>query len=58
MELEDLIIDQLDPDELIEILGLTTEDLVVLLKDEIDAKRDRFFYLSTRDTECSLPWEE
>lgn len=52
MELRDLIVEQVDPDELIDVLGLTTEDLVDALWEYITENRDRFAYLYMDDERC------
>lgn len=44
-KLIELIHERVDPDELIDILGLTTEDLTNLLYDVILASRQKFYYL-------------
>ena len=51
MTLIELINERVDPDELIDVLGLSTEDLTVLLYDVILTMSDRFDYL-TEDDEC------
>lgn len=45
MTLIELINERVDPDELIDILGLTTEDLTSTLYDVILTMSDRFDYL-------------
>lgn len=45
MTLIELINERVDPDELIDILGLTTEDLTATLYDVILTMSDKFDYL-------------
>lgn len=51
MTLIELINERVDPDELIDILGLSTEDLTHILYDVILTMSDRFDYLLEED-EC------
>ncbi len=41
-ELLDAVVDVYDPDEVVEVLDLSTEDIVESFKDEVWAKRRRF----------------
>ena len=41
----ELIIERVDPDELIDVLGLSTEDLTLQLYDVILSSQDKFYYL-------------
>lgn len=50
-EKKEKIVDNIDPDFLIEILDVKTEYLVQLLEDEIDQHWDRFEYLEDDDEE-------
>ncbi len=45
MTIEQLIKDLLDPEELIDILGLTTEELVDILAYQIYDNKDKFKFL-------------
>ena len=49
MELLEKIKERLDPDELVEILGLSTEELVLLLMDVILTKLPSFDYLNDEE---------
>ena len=52
MEIDDLterIVNTLDPDQLIDILGLTTEELCAILRYEIDENKDKFYFLTEED---------
>lgn len=52
MEIDDLterIVNTLDPDQLVDILGLTTEELCDILWYEIDANKDKFYFLTEED---------
>ena len=44
-ELIERIIERLDPDELIDHLGLTTEDLTARLYEDILEMKDKFYFL-------------
>jgi hypothetical protein len=39
------IVEKVDPDELVEVLGLTIQDLVDILSSEILENKERFDYL-------------
>lgn len=41
-ELVQIIIDRMDPDELVDLLGLGIEELAWRLSDDIEGNRDRF----------------
>ena len=45
MEFLELIKKRLDPDELVDILGISTERLTDLLEDDILLLKDRFYFL-------------
>lgn len=45
MTIFDRIVEQLDPDELVDILGLDTEELVLILRDIILTQLPKFDYL-------------
>ena len=45
------IIERVDPDELIDVLGLSTEELTTLLYDVILASQDKFNYLLGEEDE-------
>ena len=45
MEFLELIKKRLDPDELVDILGISTERLTDLLVDDILLLKDRFYFL-------------
>ncbi len=45
VELQELIISNLNPEELVDILGLTTQDLCYELDDRITECKDKFEYL-------------
>ena len=51
MTLIELINERVDPDELIDILGLTTEDLTALIPDVILTMSDRFDFLEMQDAD-------
>ena len=46
MELIELINERLDPEEVVDALGLTTEELTILLWEEIYRNKERFMYLT------------
>lgn len=46
-----LIKDNVDPDELIDVLELTTEQLCDILEPYIEEKQDRFNYLNEMELE-------
>lgn len=50
-KLVELINERVDPDELIDILGLSTEDLTNLLYDVILVSQHKFYYLEEDDND-------
>jgi hypothetical protein len=52
MELIELINERLDPEEVVDALGLTTEELTILLWETIYENKDRFAYLQLDDEGC------
>ena len=45
----ELINERVDPDELIDLLGLSTEELTNLLYDVILVSQDKFYFLQEED---------
>jgi hypothetical protein len=54
MELKELIKERLNPEELVDTLGLTTEELVEELWNTIYEQRDRFAYLYSEAEELDV----
>lgn len=47
----ELINERVDPDELIDLLGLSTEELTNLLYDVILLSQDKFYFLEDKEIE-------
>ena len=45
MDLREMLVERLNPEEVVDALGLTTEELVELLWETIHENRTRFAYL-------------
>ena len=58
MEFLELIKKRLDPDELVDILGISTERLTDLLEDDILLLKDRFYFLLEDEDDESEDYEE